>query len=594
MVKTSIISVGAICLVTLAVVYIINFLGSWTNNIDLNILIHMKNISNLTQHTYEKNVWPSCFVSNNDPLQPQINYCWPPYRSVNALYRNVPNTRLRPEFNTIVDNFWHLYHRPLSEINWSNSDPNILGGFGFEVKGIFSAPALPTCISLTKEKHLSHVLADSVASFTPYDFSVPVTFGGDQDFLQQMQRGVSFSQETPFARLPIFLWHRTMFQADVDGYDMFPCRVQSPNQTCNHRFVNMTEEGKIRFCEQKNEYSSDLEPETTCSGDVRPPAITYPYCNRETAPAAIISVDCLISESGFAVGVVIWNLLSLSGGGRVLSYNQFPGRWQLPKEVPLKEYDELACAGTSVYPSEPGHFFNEILPRLVHMDATLPSHIPLLWPDGALPERILDEFKTQGLISLHRLYVPTQSPSLHRARRMYVFASDYGAEHTPLLTLLGHATLQARIHAHVSARTSMVHNGVVVLTRGQSGRARSIANQPELLAALQDALPGVTVDAFEPTSFLPFLEVARRVYEARVIIGPHGANLNNIMGARPGTYVIELGYAGGMMMPSDFFCLARNLGLNYWLSPSVSGNYGSVLHVNVADVVQIARTVFYN
>jgi hypothetical protein len=136
------------------------------------------------------------------------------------------------------------------------------------------------------------------------------------------------------------------------------------------------------------------------------------------------------------------------------------------------------------------------------------------------------------------------------------------------------------------------HEGIVFLTRGQDGKSRSVVNQAELLAALGAAFPGVTIDAFEPTGDIPFLDVAARVYPARVVIGPHGANLNNIFGARPGTTMVEFGYAGGMNMPSDFFCLGRNLGFHYWLSPSLEGEYGSPMRVNVPDIVNIVRTAF--
>jgi hypothetical protein len=42
-------------------------------------------------------------------------------------------------------------------------------------------------------------------------------------------------------------------------------------------------------------------------------------------------------------------------------------------------------------------------------------------------------------------------------------------------------------------------------------------------------------------------------------------------------------------MPSEFFCLGRNLGLRYWLSPSLEGSYVSPMRVNVPDVIDIVR-----
>jgi len=368
---------------------------------------------------------------------------------------------------------------------------------------------------------------------------------------------------------------------------MLRCSSNASDE-CPSHFASLTPEGRALFCGRKDLYSPDLEPRVTCDGGTRLPSTAYPYCNRETAPSAIVSVDCLISESGYADDIV-WNLLSLSAGGRALQYNMH-GRWRLPRGVPVYDYDELGCVGVAVYPGAPGHFFNEILPRLLHMDATLPVHIPILWPDGGVPASILNTFREVGILSRPREFVLTQGPRLHRARRMYVYTSDYDPWHTPLIVLLGHANLRAGIHRYVAARVPATHDGIVFLTRGADGKSRSVVNQGELLAALAEAFPGKTVDAFEPTGDLPFLDVAARVYPARVVIGPHGANLNNVIGARPGTTMVEFGYPGGI--PSDFFCLGRNLGFRYWLSPSLEGEYGTPMRANIPDIISIIRTAY--
>jgi hypothetical protein len=101
--------------------------------------------------------------------------------------------------------------------------------------------------------------------------------------------------------------------------------------------------------------------------------------------------------------------------------------------------------------------------------------------------------------------------------------------------------LQARVHRHLAARKAELHGGIVLLTRGQDGKARSMVNQDELLGALRTGWPELTIDAFEPTADIPFLEAAMRVHHARVVMGPHGANLNNVLGARVGTLMIEFG-----------------------------------------------------
>lgn len=165
--------------------------------------------------------------------------------------------------------------------------------------------------------------------------------------------------------------------------------------------------------------------------------------------------------------------------------------------------------------------------------------------------------------------------------------------HRMMATSIHEAVVALDVKARAAAASAglptpapLVHNGIVLLTRGQ-GRARSMENEAELIAALRVAFPGRFIDAFEPLA--PFLDVAARLYGAALVIGPHGANMNNLYGARAGATVVEIGYAGGMMFPSEYFCLARNLGLRYWLSPSVSGEYSSPMRVHVDDIVEIAR-----
>jgi len=294
----------------------------------------------------------------------------------------------------------------------------------------------------------------------------------------------------------------------------------------------------------------------------------------------------MVAESGFAHNDIVWNLISPENQ-MVFSYNVRP-RWALPADVKVVEHEEIACAGVAIYPGAPGHFFNEILPRLLHLDAVLPERIPLLWPDGDIPSRILREFQAQGMLSTGRAYVPTNAPSVHRAKTMFFYASRvYAPFHAPLILRMSQLLLQARIRDSMRDKElKQKPNHIVLLHRGTSGKSRSLVNQEELLRALAPH----SVDAFEPdTASTSFMEIMQRVSQAHAIIGPHGANMANIFGASEGTLVIEIGYSGGMRMPSDFFCLARNLGLNYWISPSLSGSYDSPIVVDIQDITSILQ-----
>ena len=53
-------------------------------------------------------------------------------------------------------------------------------------------------------------------------------------------------------------------------------------------------------------------------------------------------------------------------------------------------------------------------------------------------------------------------------------------------------------------------------------------------------------------------------------------------------WVVEIGYTGGMMLPTDWYCLPRNLGFKYWLSLANSGDYGSPMHANADELAAIA------
>ncbi len=134
----------------------------------------------------------------------------------------------------------------------------------------------------------------------------------------------------------------------------------------------------------------------------------------------------------------MWNIISLDAGGVSLSSNVH--RWSLP-DVPVTEFDELACAGTAVYPTAPGHYYSEILPRLLALDLLLPEHVPLLWPSGDMSERVLADFKAAGILSALRPFPLFETAGsraqLARARRLFTLASTVEvAGFSPLMLMV--------------------------------------------------------------------------------------------------------------------------------------------------------------
>jgi len=398
-------------------------------------------------------------------------------------------------------------------------------------------------------------------------------------------------------------WHR-LYHNDTGSFHGALLRSEQGREML---FASMTAHSRTRYCSTNGGgMNPDFAPETLCDGTPNPngPSTRYPYCNRATAPVLIMSLDCAFVDSINHVNVIVWNVITLDAGGAVVTYNGHP-RWELRTGEAVTEYDELACAGTSVYPDAPGHLFNEILPRLIHLDTVLPLHIPLLWPPGALPGKLLADLQAGGLISPDRTFVQQPGKSmLYRAKRLYVYTSDYGSGHTPLILYTSQRFFAARLHERtlrLSAtraatnpkEPSLIHNGIVVFQR-DPGASRAVMNQEELIKALAAAHPGVKIETFIPGKpGYSFVEVASIVYGARLVIGPHGANMNNIVGMREGSWVVEIGYSdAGEAMPSDYFCQARNLGLRYWLSMADGGCYGCPINANIPDLLDIAKQAF--
>jgi hypothetical protein len=162
------------------------------------------------------------------------------------------------------------------------------------------------------------------------------------------------------------------------------------------------------------------------------------------------------------------------------------------------------------------------------------------------PNPVLDALRDNGLISRERAFIAgTGGADLFRAKRLYVYTSDYYSGHTPLILATSQRVLAARLQRLAERKAAaapppappLAHGGIVLLMRN-GGEARAVQNSDELLARLAAQHPGVKIDAFVPGSpGRSYVECAGAVYGARVIIGPHGANLNNFVGARPGATV---------------------------------------------------------
>lgn len=357
-----------------------------------------------------------------------------------------------------------------------------------------------------------------------------------------------------------------------------------------------------------------------------PPSFAAPWCLRPSDAATVLAIDCGWVESfvqddwrGPVWRVISGSVLTLnaSTGGTVLADAETrDGRpaalWPRGGAPPaggapavrVVEHAVLATAGPLRCAWCPGHFFNEALPVLLLLDALLPATVPLLWPAGDVPEAAARALRRAGVLSpRRRVLLEPREPTLHHVQRLYAFR-DTGAIATswlaqrfaarvlqravaaPALTAAAAATAG---YAPAAADPPPAVMAVVLLREGAS--TRRLTNAPAVVAAIRAAVPGVVVDAFTPSADgsagTGFLEGGARVSRACLLVGVHGANLAQMTFLRPGCWVVELGAAD---IFSDYYCLARNLGLRYWLSLGSAGAHGATdFTANVDELADILR-----
>ncbi len=151
------------------------------------------------------------------------------------------------------------------------------------------------------------------------------------------------------------------------------------------------------------------------------------------------------------------------------------------------------------------------------------------------------------------------------------------------------------------------HDRVIYLQR-PSDFPRTVANESELLSRIKKELIGTGLDleVFEG----PMLEVQddmERFRRARIIFGPHGGALANMIFAQPGTHVIEflpiyrlypggrdsIALTEGRESRTMFWGLAQAAGLDYWTVEPENFAYEEPegMLVDVDEVAAIFRCV---
>lgn len=351
------------------------------------------------------------------------------------------------------------------------------------------------------------------------------------------------------------------------------------------------------YCQNQKHFSSDFVPAAGCPQETPPfnPPYSYPWCFPPTDPVHIVSLDCGIVENFFGYENFAFTILN----HEVIASAQVDNEWKKRPTEEVVEFDELATMGSTMYPTEPGHFLNEGLHALLYLDYALPSRIPLLWPEGNTASHVYESLKEEGLLNQHRqfIFVNRHIPSFFRAKRLYFFRSNHGFTDNPVVTWYTHQFMRKLLLPVVKRR--LIHTKIteesrrlsVVVFKRSIRDTRYLTNHKELVDGLSKWIPNAKIQSFIPGANTghPFWETAERIHSSCLVIGVHGANMPNFWSLNPGCWVIEIGYVDiSHALISDFYCFARNLGLEYWLSIG-TGKFMQNVTADINDIMEIVK-----
>ena len=472
-------------------------------------------------------------------------------------------------------------------------------------------------------------------------------FGFRKGFVEWASNQTGFAKDISYERLwteePTFtVWANLSTKQSGSGSGGGGgTSVESP---ISKMFVNMMPDSFKAFSDASSasRFQKEFTPQQGCRDrklePLSHPVIGMPWCGHWNASAVIGKISCGIVESGQSHVHTAWSIYSAHG---IISakdtFNHQSAikmlRSKLDPAVGVEFYDQLGAIGYVEYINTPGHFPNEVLPRLLFLDKFLPPDVPILWPhsNNGIARSFENLMRKYGLLSSRRLVrmpFTTQDKHGHPIPSTIVVSNLYFVTTAtragePLCLWALHRLLATSWHSRVvpslikAKGESASRAKVFVLKRGNGRGARSITNHEELMASLRAALDkpsnetlgfksppeirrnttsqgGSLVEQFEVEKGggLSLEEIATHLAQARVFIAPHGAGLNNMILLPPASTIIEIGYRsppGGFVWPPDYLCLARNLGFDYYATLATEGDHESPLKVNVQEIVSIVK-----
>ncbi len=268
----------------------------------------------------------------------------------------------------------------------------------------------------------------------------------------------------------------------------------------------------------------------------------------------------------------------------------------IPKIEDKYQYTELLDS-IGNYLAAPGHFAPEQLPRLLRLLATAPKTAKVLVAKGGIADGFMDILVERGIVTRDRIV------QFDKNAHVYHFANIvYRSESWPFLKgedsshyIYDRTNVQLVHRVMYGDKQSMIDKrDRVIFIKREDGDARSIVEYSDMIAFMASALnrsnllPKFHIEIFEAQGHLRNHIALFR--QARVIVGPHGAGMMNVLWSLPETHVVEVGYNSGMIFPEMYAVMSVNLGHRYWVCKG-HGDYTKPIHIDMDDFSYIFNQI---
>lgn len=136
----------------------------------------------------------------------------------------------------------------------------------------------------------------------------------------------------------------------------------------------------------------------------------------------------------------------------------------------------------------------------------------------------------------------------------------------------------------------------IILIKREDEHPRSIIEHSNIILFMESILKkfkissNLHIEIFEAKGHIRHhIDLFRR---ARIIIGPHGAGMINILWSSPGAHVVEVGYTTGMTFPEMYAEMSLHLEHHYWICKGY-GHYSSPIYIDMNDFIYIFNQIIH-